>query len=91
MKPTTALLIIASSLVLYSNPVSASAPTPTPHADHKVTAPQASKVQAAEATLNAELEKPISRPETKDIVNPAGGQDFGGLNDVGDVGGDFEE
>ncbi|MEY4701794.1 MAG: hypothetical protein RL326_1981 [Pseudomonadota bacterium] len=91
MRTTKTLLIIASTLVLCCDPASASAPTPTPHADHKVTTPQASKVQAAEATLNAELEKPISRPETNDIVNPPGGQDLGGLNDVGDVGGDFEE
>lgn len=91
MKTITTLLTIASALALYCHPAYASAPTPTPHADHKVTTPQASKIQAAEATLNAELEKPISPPESNDIVNPPAGQDLGGLNDLGDVGGDFEE
>jgi hypothetical protein len=41
--------------------------------------------------LDAELKKPISRPESSDIVNPQSAQGFGGLDDVGDVGGDFEE
>ncbi len=91
MKTITTLLTIASVLALSCYSAYASAPTPTPHADHKVTTPKASKIQAAEATLNAELEKPIGHPEGDAIVNPPAGQDLGGLNDLGDVGGDFEE
>jgi hypothetical protein len=91
MKTSTTLLFIASTLAVYCQPALASAPTPTPHPDHRIATPDASKVSAATATLNAELEKPIRRPESNDIVNPPGDQDLGGLNDVGDVGGDFEE
>lgn len=91
MKIMPTLLIIATTMAAYCLPALASTPTPTPHPDHRVTAPDTSKVPAAAATLNAELEKPIGRPDTNHIVNPPVGQDLGGLDDMGDVGGDFEE
>ena len=91
MKTTTILLVITTTLTVFCQQVDASTPTPTPHPDHRVSAPDASTAAAASATLNAELEKPIIRPESSDIVNLQAAQDLGGLNDVGDVGGDFEE
>ena len=69
----------------------ASAPTPTPPHEHKHSTPDTSNVSPASATLTAELEKPVTRPEVSQAPIPPFGQDTGGLDDVGDVGGDFEE
>ncbi len=92
MRYFTLVLSITGALLFSTASALASTPVPTPHsAPHRHPDAESSKVSPASATLTAELEKPVTRPESSDLPAPPLGQDTGGLDDVGDVGGDFEE
>lgn len=91
MRTFKCLLLTVGVLSAGHNSALASAPTPTPPHDHKHVSPEKSNISPASATLTAELEKPLSPSGSNQAPLPPIGQDTGGLDDVGDVGGDFEE
>jgi len=91
MKTLATLAITAYTLVLSCSPALASSPTPTPHPDHKHGNTDRAERPSSAATLNAELQKPVGRPNDTQAVRPLFDTDRGGLDDMGSVGGDYEE
>jgi len=91
MKTLATFAITAYALVLSCTTTHASSPTPTPHPDHKHSQAERAEVPSSVATLNAELEKPVGRPHDAQSAKPLFDNDRGGLDDMGSVGGDFEE
>ena len=91
MKALSTIFITVYILIIHCQLAVASSPTPTPHGGQEHDTAEQADMPLSAATLNAELREPLGHPRKQEPNRPLVDMDHGSLDDMGSVGGDFEE